>query len=156
MIRKRQRNKFLLFVIISICSLLVLISSINYLFSPSYKSKKVVEAFYTHEQSGDFSDSWELLHPFMKDRWTKTQFMTDRLHVFVGHFGTETFQFSIEEGDKIKGWKMDEELQPFDVAYKFTVIQTYKGKYGKFSFLQEVYVAKDEGESEWRILWDYN
>ena len=152
--RKRQRNKLLLFVIISICSLLVLISSINYLFSPSYKSKKVVEAFYTHEQSGDFADSWELLHPFMKDRWSKTQFMTDRLHVFVGHFGTETFQFSIEEGNKIKDWKMAEELQPFDVAYKFTVIQTYKGKYGKFSFLQEVYVAKDE--EEWRILWDYN
>ena len=154
MMRKRQSNKLLLFVIIPTCSLLVLISSINYLFSPSYQSKKVVEAFYTHEQVGDFADSWELLHPFMKDRWSKTQFMTDRLHVFIGHFGTETFQFTIEEDTKIKDWKMAEEVEPFDVAYKFTVIQTYKGKYGKFSFLQEVYVAKDE--EEWRILWDYN
>ena len=153
MIRKRQRNKLLLFVIISVCSLLVLISSI-YLFLPSYKSKKVVEAFYTHEQNADFADSWELLHPFMKDRWNKAQFMSDRLHVFIGHFGTETFHFTIEEDNKIKNWKMAEELKPFDVAYKFNVIQTYKGKYGKFSYLQEVYVAKDK--DEWRILWDYN
>ena len=154
MMRKRQRNNLLLFVIISICSLLVLIGYINYLFSPSYKTKKVVEAFYTHEQSGDFADSWELLHPLMKERWSKTQFMTDRLHVFVGHFGTETFQFTIGEGNEIKNWKMAKEAKPFDVAYKFNVIQTYKGKYGKFSFLQEVYVAKDK--EEWRILWDYN
>ena len=152
--RKRQRNNLLLFVIIAICALLVLIGSVNHLFSPSYKSKKVVEAFYTHEQGGDFADSWELLHPLMKERWSKTQFMTDRFHVFVGHFGTETFQFTIDEGNEIKDWKMAEDVQPVEVAYKFNVIQTYKGKYGKFSFLQEVYVAKDE--EEWRILWDYN
>ena len=154
MMRKRQRNNLLLFVIIAICALLVLIGSVNHLFSPSYKSKKVVEAFYTHEQGGDFADSWELLHPLMKERWSKTQFMTDRLHVFIGHFGTETFQFTIDEGNEIKDWKMAEDVEPVEVAYKFTVIQTYKGKYGKFSFLQEVYVAKDE--EEWRILWDYN
>ncbi|SDM36063.1 hypothetical protein SAMN05518871_10135 [Psychrobacillus sp. OK028] len=154
MMRKRPGNKLLLFVIISICSLLVLISSINYLFSPSYKAKKVVEAFYTYEQSADFADSWELLHPVMKERWSKTQFMTDRLHVFIGHFGTETFQFKIEEAKQIKNWKMAKETKPFDVVYKFNVIQTYKGKYGKFSFVQEVYVAKDD--EEWRILWDYN
>lgn len=151
---KRQSNNLILFVIISICSLLVLIGSIYYLFSPSYKSKKVVEAFYTFEQNSDFGDSWELLHPFMKDKWSKTQYMTDRLHVFVGHFGVETFDFTIEKDNKVKDWKMAEELQPFDVAYKYNVIQTYKGKYGKFSFLQEIYVAKDD--NEWKILWDYN
>lgn len=154
MMRKRQRNKILLFVIIFICFLVVLTSYINYLFSPSYETKKVVKAFYTHEQSADFADSWELLHPLMKERWNKTQFMTDRLHVFVGHFGTETFQFTIGEGNKIKKWKMAKEAKPFDIAYKFNVIQTYKGKYGKFSFLQEVYVVKDK--EEWKILWDYN
>lgn len=152
--RIRQRNKLLLFVIISICSLLLLISFINYLFSPSYKAKKVVEDFYTYEQSADFADSWELLHPLMREKWSKTQFMTDRLHVFVGHFGTETFQFKIGEDNKITNWKMAKELQPFDEVYKFNVIQTYKGKYGKFSFLQEVYVTKEE--EEWKILWDYN
>ena len=154
MMRKRKSNKLLLFVLISICSLLALIGSINFLYSPSYKSKKVVEAFYMHEQVGDFADSWELLHPLMKERWSKSQFMTDRLHVFVGHFGTETFQFTINEDSKIQGWTMTEEAQPFDVAYKFIVIQTYEGKYGKFGFLQEVYVAEDKGE--WRILWDYH
>jgi len=154
MMRKRQINKRLLLVIISICILLVLIGSINHLFSPSYQSKKVVEAFYTYEQGGNYANSWALLHPMMKDRWSKTQFMTDRLHVFNGHFGAETFQFTIKENNKINGWKMAEEAQQFDVAYKYTVIQTYRGKYGKFSFLQEVYVAKDE--SKWRVLWDYN
>lgn len=152
--RKRERSKFLLFVVISIGLLIVVISSINYLFSPSYQSKKVVEAFYTHEQSGDFAASWELLHPFMKGRWGKAQFMADQFHVFVGHFGTETFKFTVGEESKVEDWKMAEELQAFDVAYKYNVIQTYKGKYGKFSFLQEVYVVKDE--EEWRILWDYN
>ncbi|CAM3228546.1 hypothetical protein FITA111629_11050 [Filibacter tadaridae] len=154
MLRKRNRYKPLLIVILSIGSLLVLIGGINYLLSPSYKTKKVVEAFYTHEQNGDFADSWELLHPFMKERWGKSAFMRDRIHVFIGHFGAETFQFTVKEDSKIKSWKMSEESEPFAVAYKFTVIQTYKGKYGKFGFLQEVYVAKDQGE--WRILWDYN
>ena len=84
--RIRQRNKLLLFVIITIGSLLVLISFINYLFSPSYKAKKVVEAFYTYEQSGDFADSWELLHPLMKEKWSKTQFMTDRSPCFYWPF----------------------------------------------------------------------
>ena len=152
--RTRKKNNLILLVIISICFLLVLVGSINYLFSPSYKSKKVVEAFYMYEQKGYFSDSWELLHPHMKDRWSKSQFMTDRYHVFIGHFGTETFQFTIKESDKIKGWRMAEGLKPFDVTYKFTVMQTYKGKYGKFSFIQEVYVAKDK--DDWKILWDYN
>ena len=154
MMRKRQRSILLIFIILSFCALIVLISVVNYLFSPSYQSKKVVEAFYTHEQIGHFAESWELLHPYMKDRWSKEQFMADRYHVFIGHFGTDTFQFTIEENSEVKDWKMAEELQPFDVAYKFNVIQTYEGKYGKFSFLQEVYVVKEE--EEWRILWDYN
>ncbi|PIC63509.1 hypothetical protein CSV79_11565 [Sporosarcina sp. P13] len=152
---KKKSNKLLLFIIIiSICSLLALIGFINHLLSPSYKSKKVLEAFYTHEQGGNYADSWALLHPFMKDKWSKTQFMTDRLHVFNGHFGAETFQFTITGGNEINDWKMAEEAEAFDIAYKFTVIQTYKGKYGRFSFLQEVYVANAVGE--WRILWDYN
>ena len=151
---RRQRNNSLLFVIISICSVLALVIFINYLFSPSYKSKKVVAAFYTHEQKGDFARSWELLHPYMKGRWDKAQFMSDRYHVFVGHFGTDKFQYTIKKDNKMKDWKMTEESQTLDIVYKYTVTQTYKGKYGRFSFVQEVYVAKDE--EEWRILWDYN
>ena len=48
--------------------------------------------------------------------------MRDRIHVFIGHFGTETFDFSIAQNNKIKGWSMAEEAQPFDFAYKFNVI----------------------------------
>lgn len=154
MMRKRQGNKHLLFVIISICSLLVVVGAMKYLFSPSYKPINVVEAFYMYEQEGAFADSWELLHPLMKENWSKTQFVNDRSHVFMDHFGAETFEFTINEDGEMKDWKMAEEAEPFDVASKFTVIQTYKGKYGKFSFVQEVYVAKDE--EAWGILWDYN
>ena len=107
-----------------------------------------------YEQEGNFAESWELLHPLMKEKWSKTSFMTDRFHVFVGHFGTDTFDFSIGEAQLLENWKMNEEAPPLAEVYKITVIQTYKGKYGKFSFLQEVYVALDE--EEWKILWDYN
>lgn len=154
MMRKSQVNQRILFLIISICALVLLLIVMKHLISSSHKPKNVVEAFYTHEQGGDFAASWELLHPLMKDKWDKTQFMTDRLHVFFGHFGAETFEFTIKEDGEINNWQMAEEVEPFNVAYKFTVIQTFKGKYGKFSFLQEVYVTEDE--NEWRILWDYN
>lgn len=154
MMRKRQGNKHLLFIIIFICSPLVVIGAMKYLFSPSYKPINVVEAFYMYEQEGAFADSWELIHPLMKERWSKTQFVDDRSHVFIGHFDAETFQFSINDDGKMKDWKMTEEAEPFDVTYKFTVVQSYRGTYGKFSFLQEVYVVNDEGA--WRILWDYN
>lgn len=152
--RKKKNFKLSFVVILSICSILVLLGFIHYLFSPSYQTKKVVESFYTYEQDGHFADSWELLHPYMKGRWSKSQFMTDRYHVFVGHFGTDTFQFTVGKGSEIKDWKMAEDVEPFEVVYKFKVVQTYKGKYGKFSFLQEVYVNQDE--EEWKILWDYN
>ena len=154
MIRKRRSNKPLLFVILPIGALCIVIGSIKLLFSQSYEPIDVVKAFYTYEQERNYSDSWELLHPIMKERWSKTDFMTDRLHVFVGHFGTDTFEFSVGEPEEISNWKMNKEAQLVDTVYKFNVVQTYRGKYGKFSFVQEVYVTKEE--EEWRILWDYN
>ena len=155
MMRRSQRKKLLLFVIILIFFLSVWgCSRIRYFYSPGYQTSKVVEAFYTFEQDGDFGDSWELLHPLMKEKWTKTDYMRDRIHVFVGHFGTETFEFAVVKDIEIKDWSMAEEIQPLDIVYKYNVTQTYRGKYGKFSFSQEVYVAKDG--DDWRILWDYN
>lgn len=154
MMRKSQVNQRILFLIISICALLALFFFMRHLISASDKPITVVEAFYSYEQSGNFADSWELFHPLMKETWDKTEFMTDRLHVFRDRFGADTFQFTIIEDDEMKDWKMAEDAEPLDMVYKFTVIQNYNGKYGKFSFLQEVYVAQDE--DTWRILWDYN
>ncbi|MFC7062438.1 hypothetical protein [Halobacillus seohaensis] len=150
-----QRKKLLIFVIITVFSLSVwLISYISYLLSPGHQSYNVVEEFYTHEQAGDFADSWELLHPLMKERWSKGVYLQDRPHVFINHFGANTFTFTIEKDGKVNDWRMEKESSAFDVTYKFNVTQSYNGKYGKFGFFQEVYVAKDKGE--WRILWDYN
>ncbi|QGS69363.1 hypothetical protein CV093_16910 [Oceanobacillus sp. 143] len=66
----------------------------------------------------------------------------------------ETFEYTIEEIGKVDEWKMAKDLPTLKEVYKFYVIQSYKGKYGKFSFSQEVYVVNTE--DSWQILWDYN
>ena len=153
--RKKRRNRRILFVLTITFALTGgLLSCIFYFFSPGVQTKNIVNDFYTFEQEADFSDSWELLHPYMQDRWTKSEYVKDRIHVFIGHFGTETFNFTVEKDKKITGWKMSKDLPAVGAVYKYNVIQTYKGKYGKFQFSQAVYVAKDKGE--WKILWDYN
>jgi len=68
--------------------------------------------------------------------------------------------------------------EPFDSVYEVTVTQVFRGKYGKFTLIQDVYVAQalprvvvedeDGAEAEdrenagndndtgWMIMWDYN
>jgi hypothetical protein len=48
---------------------------------------------------------------------------------------------------------MEKDGDLFETVYEFEVEQTYLGKYGRFMFVQFVYVVR-EGE-EWRIVWDY-
>lgn len=139
-------------LIIAIILLIFLIRAV--FFSPKHQAEKAVEEFYSYEQEGNFTDSWELFHPYMKERWDKSTYINDRAHVFMGHFGAETFDFSIEYIDEASGWKMSKDKKPFKTAYKFQVVQMYKGKYGTFNFVQEVYVVQNKGE--WGILWDYN
>ncbi len=81
-------------------------------------------------------------------------FIQDRAHVFNGHFGSETFSYSIGDSTEVNGWKPANREKPFENAYKFIVTQDYTGKYGKFSFSQHVYVVKYKKELV--ILWDYN
>ncbi|MFB5662684.1 hypothetical protein [Alteribacillus sp. HJP-4] len=151
---RRQLNVPFLLVIVAVFGVFVwLVCQVGYWFSPGYRSHQVVEEFYTHEQDSHYSESWELLHPLMKERWGKGTWMQDRAHVFNNHFGAETFDFTIEKVDKVKGWRMEQESRRFEVAYQFHVEQTYSGKYGTFAFLQEVYVVK--GKKDWKVLWDY-
>ncbi|MFC3884653.1 hypothetical protein ACFOU2_14590 [Bacillus songklensis] len=121
--------------------------------SPGHQAKKTVEEFYTYEQEGEFGDSWELLHSQMKVKFPKGPYVQDRAHVFMGHFGAETFSYTIDKPEKIERWKMEEGVSPLKVVYKMTVTQSYKGKYGAFDFRQYVFVTKEKGE--WKILWDY-
>ncbi|SEM66266.1 hypothetical protein SAMN05192533_104269 [Mesobacillus persicus] len=152
--RRRRVPPFLfpLIIIFVICLLLFGLGS--WLFSSERDAQAVVEDFYTYEAAGEFSNSWVLLHPFMQERFSKTAYIQDRTHVFIGHFGAETFTYTIGEGEKVEGWKMEKDRSPFDKTYKYLVTQHYKGKYGKFNFQQEVYVTKHK--DNWKIVWDYN
>ena len=122
--------------------------------SPSSEAKFVVDQFYAFEQEANFSASWNLFHPYMKEKFPKAAYIQDRSHVFIGHFGAETFSYEISEAEHLEGWRAAKGKKPFKSAYKFEVIQMYTGKYGKFSFLQQVYVV--EKNKEWVILWNFN
>ncbi|WP_366247645.1 hypothetical protein [Terribacillus aidingensis] len=142
--------------LMAICLLSMLLLCLFALFlkntSPN-QAKKAVEDFYTLEQKGEFSSSWGLLHKDLQTRFPLKDYVSDRSHVFMSHFGADTFSFEIEKGDKQKKWRAEPNGKTYRDVYSYTVQQNYQGKYGRFSFVQYVYVTKDKGE--WRILWDY-
>ncbi|WP_409295897.1 hypothetical protein V1498_20490 [Peribacillus sp. SCS-26] len=147
-----RRRKPPVLLIIALAVILLLLFYIRVLLSPGHAAESVVDDFYHYEARGDYGNSWALLHPSMKERWPKGVFMQDRVHVFIGHFGADTFDYSIEGGDKLRKWRAAPGLTLKSV-YEFQVTQRYKGKYGTFRFVQDVYAVKEKGE--WRVLWDY-
>ncbi|MBM6619171.1 hypothetical protein [Bacillus suaedaesalsae] len=151
---RRRRNLPLLPMGIICLGIFILYLLGSFLFSGGQQAERVVDQFYAYEQDGDFSNSWELLHPDMKKKFEQGDYIQDRAHVFIGHFGADTFSYTIEEEDKVENWRMSKETDSHKVAYKFVVTQKYNGKYGSFSFLQDVYVVDHKGD--WVIVWDYN
>lgn len=131
--------------------LIYLVSSI--LISAEGKAERVVEDFYSFEQDGDYGQSWELLHSVMHDRFSRGAYIQDRAHVFNGHFGAESFEFEVSDAQELKQWRMEKGGKTFPVAFEFRVVQTYRGKYGHFEFVQYVYVVEEK--DEWRVVWDY-
>ncbi|NWQ39541.1 hypothetical protein MLOOGBEN_02365 [Bacillus sp. EB106-08-02-XG196] len=123
-------------------------------FSPDKEAFALVEEFYRYEQEGEFASSWELFHSTMKGKFSKGAYIQDRAHVFMNHFGVETFDFTISEPEQIDQWKMSKTGPVMKNVYKILVTQTYKGKYGNFDLEQEV-IALEE-KDEWKIVWDYN
>ncbi|PLR84342.1 hypothetical protein [Bacillus sp. V33-4] len=121
---------------------------------PDNQAEEAIDQFYQYEQEGDFSESWSLFHSTMKDRFERGDYIKDRAHVFMNHFGVKTFSYEIGKVEEIKDWKITGESVPIALAYKAEVIQTFKGKYGNFDIHQDVYAIEEEGE--WRISWDYN
>ncbi|WP_087974208.1 hypothetical protein [Oceanobacillus rekensis] len=152
--RKRSKLKYFFIAAFAIVVCLVIFVFQLTLFSPSQQAKNIVNEFYSYEQKAAFNESWGLLHPYMKERWSKTAYLTDRAHVFMGHFGVETFEFAIEDVGKADIWKMTEDSPSLKEVYIFNVIQSYQGKYGNFHFSQAVYVVNTK--DSWKILWDYN
>ncbi|MFD1708259.1 hypothetical protein ACFSCZ_16200 [Siminovitchia sediminis] len=123
-------------------------------FGPDISADKAVDEFYQYEQEGNFSQSWEMFHPYMKEKFSKGHYLQDRAHVFFNHFGVETFEYMLGEPEKVENWQPADEGPELEVVYKVPVTQVYEGKYGNFILIQDVYAVKDE--EEWLILWDYN
>lgn len=121
--------------------------------SPSEQAEQVVRSFYEFEQEGRFSESWELFHPLMKERFPKGDYIQERAHIFMSHFGVETFSFSLGKVKKIENWKDTENSSSLKMVYQVPVKQVYQGKFGNFSLHQEVFVT--EHKEKWLILWDY-
>jgi hypothetical protein len=150
----KKRSKFplkLIVILIACAALFFLIRLV--LPSAEKRAVSTVDEFYTYEQKGDFSASWELFHPDMKKKFDKGPYIQDRAHVFLNHFGVNTFSYELGKAEKLEGWRMADGGKAFPKVYKVTVTQTYKGKYGNFELVQDVFAA--EMEDGWRILWDY-
>ncbi|WP_102264497.1 hypothetical protein [Mesobacillus jeotgali] len=151
---KKKQQHLVLVIFLAVLLVIGFLGGRFLLSSPSSQAKAVVDQFYSYEQDANFSGSWKLLHPYMKEKFHKAAYIQDRSHVFIGHFGAETFSYEISEAEELKGWKAAKGEKPFDTAFRFEVTQRYTGKYGRFSFLQEVYVV--EYKEDWVILWDFN
>lgn len=155
MVRKSASLKgFMVGIVLLVCIVIVFMLIRKSWFSPDKEAVAVVEEFYLYEQEGEFASSWNLFHSTMKERFGKGHYIQDRAHVFMNHFGVETFDFILSEPDKIDHWKMSKAGPAMKNVYKILVTQTYKGKYGNFDLKQEVFAVQEK--DEWTILWDYN
>lgn len=72
----------------------------------------------------------------------------------MGHFGADTFNFEISDDKKLNNWKTSKDSKPLENVYEVVLTQFYQGKYGRFEFVQYVYVTEEKGD--WVILWDFN
>lgn len=151
---KYRRRKRLIAIVGALVGLAVFIRVILWMVpNGDDKAAEAVATFYRYEQEGNFSESWEMFHPLMRERFSKGHYIQDRAHVFMNHFGVETFDYVLGDAEKIENWKITEDAKPLEIAYKVPVTLTYKGKYGNFSINQDVYTVEDE--KEWKILWNY-
>ncbi|MBN8235301.1 hypothetical protein JF544_08555 [Halobacillus kuroshimensis] len=152
--KKGSGGKFLVITALILLAAGVTAAGLFITSRPGYQAEKAVEAFYSYEQKGRYADSWLLLHSRMKDKFGKGHYIQDRAHVFMNHFGVETFTFTTGEVTHLDTWSMEKGTDPFKNVYVVSVDQKFKGKYGRFRLHQDVYVTEEKGG--WKILWDYN
>ncbi|THE11903.1 hypothetical protein E1I69_12875 [Bacillus timonensis] len=151
---RRRRGLPIQLILIIVGAILFVILVISFFrSSPEEEAKELVHSFYKYEQDADFGSSWELFHPLMQERFQKADYIQQRNHVFVGHFGTDTFKFTIEDAEKLKSWQMTQNSTTFHDVYKVPITQTYKSTYGTFSIHQDVFVVHEDGD--WMLLWSY-
>jgi hypothetical protein len=152
--RRRGQQELIWIVLIIVITILVFFSIRNLATSPEQSAFDMVNQFYQEEQAGNFSASWSLFHSSMQAKFPKGHYIQDRAHVFMNHFGVETFTYKLSKPEKLKKWKLSSETPAFTSIYKITVTQTYKGKYGNFNITQDTFAIKEKGE--WKLAWDYN
>ncbi len=158
MLRRRNRNALfkksglILFVVLL---LWLIIRSVPALFRADAPAEAaaVAEEFYKYEQTGDFGSSWELFHPLMKERFPKSAYVQNRAHIFMQHFGVQTFELEMEPPEREFDVEIVQGVKPFPEAYKIKVIQTYSGTFGKFDLVQICYLVQDG--KQWTLLWYY-
>lgn len=151
--RRRGIPKTMLPLLVGVLVIGSLIWVITGFFSDERQAKNAIHQFYAYEQEGAFAESWELFHTLMKAKFPKGHYLQDRAHVFMNHFGVQTFSFAMNDTEKLDSWSIEKGAEPLKDVYKITIIQTYKGKYGNFNLQQDVFAVKEK--EEWKILWSY-
>ncbi|PAF31573.1 hypothetical protein [Paenibacillus sp. 7516] len=158
MLRRRNRNalfKKIGFIALVLLLLWLIGRTIPYLFRADAPddAASVVEEFYKYEQAGDFGSSWELFHPLMKERFSKSAYLQSRAHIFMQHFGVETFEFEMEKPEREFDVTVMDGVKPFPEAYKVGITMKYRSTFGQFDIVQTCYVVQDG--QEWTLLWYY-
>ena len=150
--RNRGSNPFGFIFFIAI--VLIMAAAVFFFMGPSHQAKKAVDTFYSYEQEARFASSWDMFHSEMQGKFSRNNYLQDRAHVFLNHFGVESFNYSLSRPKGVSGWQMTSDSEPLGKVYKVTVTKKYHGKYGHFKLIQDVYTVKED--KDWRILWDYN
>ncbi|MRX72812.1 hypothetical protein GJU40_11710 [Bacillus lacus] len=149
--RRRQRRQRIIVgmvVLLIIGAGLLLVKQMG-----GHSARDVVVKFYKEEQGGDFGSAWKLFHPKMQEKFQKNAYVTERSHIYMGHYGVSTFDFKIKDRKKLKNWRMSPDGQSFERVEKYTVQQEFHSKFGVFTIVQEVFTVKEKGQ--WRILWEF-
>ncbi|WP_454189937.1 hypothetical protein [Paenibacillus sp. Marseille-Q7038] len=157
MLRRRRGNGLikLLTAVLVVGLIILLFWSVRGMVKSTNEEEavKIVEQFYDYEQEGDFGSSWELFHSLMKERYKKPDYVQTRAHVFMRHFGTNTFQYERSEPERKFDVQLVEGKEALKEVYLITVTQIYHSSFGNFKIVQPVYAAEESGD--WRVLWSF-
>ncbi|KZE52593.1 hypothetical protein [Rossellomorea marisflavi] len=116
--------------------------------------EEVIRDFYEFESTGDFGNAWELFHPEMKKKFSKSNYIQTKNHVFMGHMGVEEFDVEIGKLEKVERFAFDDEGIVFKDVRKAQVDMSYDSQFGELIVSQPCYVAIYKGK--WKVLWNYH
>ncbi|WP_270180212.1 hypothetical protein [Alkalihalobacillus sp. CinArs1] len=144
--------KFLIIVII----ILLLGGSVTIwiLQQPRARAADAVREFYKYEQQGNYTQSWNLFHSEMKNRFSDEQYSKLRAQFLTQDTFSKSFTFKVSKMKAKKNWKTPGSGLVLKKVYVTTVTQTFNNDFGKFNIVQEVIIVKEDGK--YRILWNYN